>query len=691
MKFKLRIAGIAALLFIAAASYCASATEPVCAKHPCLFMTPAAVDAFKNNYKNWPGADFDSFRKANDGYRMKGIDVPALGGEYTQRYICPIHGTYLRFDPFEPKKHYCEKCGKYYEGEPYDSCWREFKHIMNIESAMNAGFIYQITGEKEYAEWARGMLLKYAENYKKYPAHGGPAGLGRLTSQSLDEAVWLLSAAAAYDYVADSPVMSEDDRNTIRKKLFIPIVQHLDLFPFGIHNIQVWESTASLAAGILTGKKNIINSASATLRDEIAKGITPDGLWYETSVGYHIYAMKPFAMLAVMCKNAGLDLCDNPKFGKIFTVLPKLLTPDGRRLPSINDYRHDVFIDETFPGMVAARYTLGDTSLDRLIASIAARTSQYDLIRQIPYLASVAPEEMRKEIEAYRQPGGGQPTAPADSSNMPQSGLTVLRRNGLYALIKYQPLSGGHDHLDRPEIVFFDHEREIYPDLGTVPYGHPLYRAYYRRTEAHNIVMVDGRQVAQNACENIQFEDTEDFTGVVVDCRELYDGVVIRRTIALTDTFFADVTVAESDKEHFYDWMLKINVATETFKIPGEDTWIAPVSVPSNPEISFNKTINLKSPIDFTFGGDSGRPLGLTLLPDGDSKLNTGTATGFRPNEKMPVLMWEKHGKKAIFAAVTGSKAEKIKIETDKNTISIITSTGKRLLINLETGKIKAE
>jgi hypothetical protein len=662
-------------LFISAPNAKAAA---VCREHPCVFMNAADVAALKQTIKDWDYAKqyFDELKAATDAFRARGLDVPALGGIYTQKYICPIHGKYLRFDPDQPHKHFCDLCNKYYESAELDGCWREFKHNINFDFALNASLIYQITGDSSYASWARQTLLYYADNYKKYPPHGGPAGLGRLTSQSLDEAVLLINAAAAYDLIADSPVMSYADRDAVTRKFLVPAARHVEGYPFGIHNIQVWQSTAMLVSGLLAGNSELTDRATATLRDEIDKGITPEGLWFETSVGYHIYAMKPFSVLAVVCRNQQLNVCDNPKFRKIFTVLPEITMPNNFALPPINDYRHNVNLAEMLPGAVAARYAFGDEYLDSLIYVLLGKNQS---IWTFMYL--------RRPVSNSKSPEW---TPPVKSSHLPGSGLTVLRRDGMYALIKYNRSQGGHDHNDRLEVLFNPGDGELYPDLGTVPYGHPLYRAYYRRTEAHNTIMVDGQQQYPSACDPLFFCDESDFTGVTVECKEIYDGVTVRRTLALTGDSLIDVTVVSSSADHTYDWFLHINSKDDK-------NWAAfpaksPIdAVSPNPEIVLRSQTTPKNgdTIFFQPASQSIPMDNITFYSSAPSSMYKGFATGYAPDEKMPFIMWRQEGKAAVFAAITsrGAKYNPKSTFTDKK-MTIETPAGRKIVISFSDGKI---
>ncbi|MEW6202010.1 MAG: alginate lyase family protein [bacterium] len=643
-------------------------------------MTPVDVEILKENIHSveWMSRYFQRMKSANDEYRSRGLEAPALGGGYTQNYICPTHGKYLRYDPDQPHRHFCKECNKYYEGAVLDACWRSMKHDQNIESARDAGLIYRISGDASYAEWARTVLVHYAKNYGRYPPQGGPAGLGRITSQSLNEAVWLINAATAYDLVADAQCMSDKDRELILKKLFVPAARHIRSFPFGIHNIQVWHSVAMLTAGLLGDSNSLTEEAMNTLCDEIEEGITKDGLWYETSVGYHLYAMKPFSMLAAIYRNRGLELCDSEKFRRYFTVLPEIAMPD-LSLPAINDYRHSVRLAEMTAGAVAARYVFNDTSFDPLIRKLGDELN-WDALERTAFVYYRVPEA-KTEPQLWQ--------LPKNSRHLPDSGITILRRNGLYALIKYNAYSGGHDHNDRLGVIFHSGDRKLFPDLGTVPYGHPLYRSWYRRTEAHNTIMVDGKQQEQTGCAPLGFYDEDDFTAVAVECGEIYSGVSIRRILLLADGALVDVTAANSAAHHTYDWFLHINSGDEMkWKSPGDSHVDA---LPPNPEIALSERIGFENETSVSFHStEAGTPAETisfyTIKP---SALYLGSATGFSPDEKMPIVMWRQEGTDGVFIAVTQLADHDLpKIDISDQELIFHTSKKKEITINFRDGKI---
>lgn len=355
----------------------------------------------------------------------------------------------------------------------------------------------------------------------------------------------------------------------------------------------------------------------------------------------------------------------------MFTAMPKLVMPDGK-LPALNDATRGRTLDESLLGLVAARYAFDDPSLDGIIDAIGERMNwKVDL-----------------QVFMYYVPPTGETSEwkyPENSVHMPGTGLTALRRGGQYALLKYNPYSGGHDHPDKLSIIYYAGGRELFPSRGTIQYGHPLYRDWYRKTEAHNTVMVDGQQQHKAECEALDFIDGDSATGVSVACRGISDGVTLARTIILIGEEFVDIFFARSYEVHKYDWFLHANaLAPEEIKALGEET--------PNPEMEFNSTSDIGEGETKTIKWipkDEGAPEMFTMLIPGiPGRIYEGVATGFYPNEKLPALMWRQEGKRALFLAVTSGIDPEVEGFIGEENLEVRLKVG-ILKINMNTGKIK--
>lgn len=185
------------------------------------------------------------------------------------------------------------------------------KHKENYMQMYQAGVVYQLTGEKKYAEFVRRMLLDYAEIYPDLPLH--PARFtktpGKIFYQVLNEAVWLTFTANAYDCVYDH--IPADERERIETRLFQPMVEFMEngvpdnYRAFNsMHNFGTWMAAGTGMIGYVMGDRDLVDKALKGSTKEGKTGFlaqldalfSPDG-YYDEGPGYQRYAIYPFVTL----------------------------------------------------------------------------------------------------------------------------------------------------------------------------------------------------------------------------------------------------------------------------------------------------------------------------------------------------------------------------------------------------------
>ena len=177
-------------------------------------------------------------------------DEPA--GHY-HHFFCPDHGIELTFDPQSPRAHRCPVDGAVFGGPPYDAAWRWFVNNRLSQWALHLGVLWQLEGDPTYAAQVTDILAGYAHRYEGYRSapHTGPQP-GIATFQTLDEAVWILPLAWAFDFTRST--MSDSAAETIVQQLLIPVAEFLiDCHYGGIHNFACWHNAAIATVGAVTG------------------------------------------------------------------------------------------------------------------------------------------------------------------------------------------------------------------------------------------------------------------------------------------------------------------------------------------------------------------------------------------------------------------------------------------------------
>ncbi|NLB55011.1 MAG: alginate lyase family protein, partial [Lentisphaerae bacterium] len=467
------------------------------------------------------------------------LKFPPRGGQHNTFYQCKKCQTALV--SLSETRHQCPICKKEYSGYPYDDVIFKRQHGSNLARMLSAAWGYAITDELKYAEFAATVLKGYAERYMNYPFHGSTKGNvlynalagGRLYEQTLSEASGMtLQIAPAYDLIYNSGVLSESDKKEIRDKLFVPILKNLAKHNTGINNWQSWHNAAMVTAGALIHDKSWvdrgINDSKNGFLFQLKKSLTPDGLWYESSWGYHFYALQALTASAEAARRLGMDLWDSEDLKKMFT-LPTSYTMANGSLPRFGD---DV-----------------DTNLSRFEFLMEIAYNAYKdpvllgMVSDKPSLHSIIFDRQEKSTK--------QPTRPK-SLLLEGAGHALLHSAGdagLSAALSFGGYGGYHGHLDKLSFVFYGYRSELAVDPGRAAsqaYRLPIHTEWYKATLSHNAIVVDGASQRAGSGKALLFGSSPEVTAVLAECNSAYRGVDHRRMLVLTPDYLLVVDFLKS-------------------------------------------------------------------------------------------------------------------------------------------------
>jgi hypothetical protein len=122
-----------------------------------------------------------------------------------------------------------------------------------------------------------------------------------------------------------------------------------------------------------------------------------------------------------------------------------------------------------------------------------------------------------KSLLRVSQPRGKGGALPSFTSrNMPASGFAVMRsdwtREALYLNINYGPYAGSHTHFDLLSFELYAYGAPLAVDAGIgATYDDPLHESWYRSSRAHNMVVVNGRNIDRDSArgEDVRWATTE--------------------------------------------------------------------------------------------------------------------------------------------------------------------------------------
>jgi hypothetical protein len=543
----------AALGFICCSFGSLAQTDASLPPHPRLLLNEEGVQQLKQRVAaaSWAKASWEQLKANTEKALLSPVELPPRGGNWSHNYVCPTHGARLsqgrKIGPWQ-WEHICPVGDHVLRGDvskatlDFDGNAIAAIHGAYAEQAVNDGLVYQVTGDKRFAVRAREILLAYAERYLKYGLHDnqGKSGQGgRVASQSLTEASWLIDMAEGADLVWDT--FSQNERELLAAKLFRPALDQV-ILPrrLGIHNIQCRHNSAIGLVGYLLGDEKLIKIAiddpAMGYRQQLAKGVHDDGMWLEGSSGYHFYTMSGLWPLAEAARNCGLELY-NEKYRAMFDGPLNLAMPN-LTLPNFND-----------SGTVALR---GQSDLYELA---------FARYHNNAYLPLLKDSERRGRLAllfgVVDLPPCG-PSATTGCRNSPASGYAILQQgtntDATWLCLKYGPHGGGHGHPDKNSFVLYSRGKIVGTDAGTHAYGSPLHRDWDKTTLAHNTLVIDETSQAPATGKCIAFGTEHGVDYAITDAGPIYKGVKYTRSVAmLTPEVIVFVDQVESDAPHALD------------------------------------------------------------------------------------------------------------------------------------------
>jgi hypothetical protein len=463
------------------------------------------------------------------------------------------------------------------------------RHKQNYREMFAAGLLFQITGEEQYAGFVRDMLDAYADIYPDLPPHplAYNQRAGKLFHQTLNEQVWLVHTAVAYDNVYDW--LSEEQRARYEANIFRPMAEWFSVRNEAvfnrIHNHGTWAVAAVGMIGYVMGEDHYVQQALHGSQLDGEGGFlaqldllfSPDGYYMEGP--YYIrYAMMPFFFFAEAVER------NSPEVG-IYKHR------DGILEKALFSLLQTSFPDGVFPPINDASRSMGVSAPEVVLAADLAFTrfgSDPNLlgvagIQNEVVLNGSGLEVARAYAQSTSEPVMDFPSVEfTDGPNGDRGGLGILRtgrgQDATMLVMKYGVHGSGHGHFDKLHFMLYDQGREVIPDYGfsrwvniEPKYGGrylPENDSYAMQTIAHNTVVVD--ETTQNGFVERDAEalsglrhfadlSNPDVQVVSALANGYWDGVDMQRTLFLVNddrlehpvTF--DLYKITSEERHQYD------------------------------------------------------------------------------------------------------------------------------------------
>jgi len=484
-------------------------------------------------------------------------------------------------------------------------------HKANGFLLYDVGQLYELTGDKNYADFAGQAMMDYAVVYPSWKLHPAKKeqSPGRMFWQNLNESMFLLNVAQCYNAIKDA--LSEEQREKIETDLLRNMADFLSVEApetFNkVHNHGTWATAAVGLTGYAIGDDEYVEKALMGLDKSGEAGFikqmdvlfSPDG-YYNEGPYYHRFALKPFVIFAqaVQKNNPDLKIFEK-RDGILKKAIYSLIQQNyGGLFFPINDAIKEKGIrtDELLNGVAIAYDLTRDTGL----LSIAAEQDTFVLTPESRKLAIdlAAGKATPFDYKSMRLGDGPQGTEGAldilRASNDPK-GLAVVAKNTSQGL--------GHGHFDKMGLLVYDAGHEILRDYGAARFlnveakygGHylPENNKYAKQTVAHNALVVDETSHFngdvkignQHAPKLGSFIDDGDVKLTSAEIETAYQGVRIDRSVAIIEDaafdgpVIIDLVEAHSESLHSYDLPFHYNghLIETNFEVKADPTSRAPL------------------------------------------------------------------------------------------------------------------
>lgn len=458
-------------------------------------------------------------RSAVDKWYAKTRDRVDLQAGLPNDYVDPKTGVALQWtvDSPEPAN------GTTAKEIAFKGAWVAIMRQVNIDFALDAARIYQVTGDTKMAETAASQLDFYADSYNKWPLRTA-VGNSRMFGQTLEEATTVLSLLETAH--ALGPYVSSARKAKWRDGLFFPIAVNLQAYSWGsLNNMNLWCAVATAAIGMEHGNATWTDAGLTGPRSVAAvmtQGVTKDGIWYEGSFAYNNYVVLAMARLFDLAALAGRADVINKYAPDVQRMLlaPVLYRFDDGSLPSPNDSRSAIApVDKPTHG---AMYRHVPTTYGLQYAyGIRSWASLSD-----PPIVPTSDPKLPAVQTIYS----------------PDTGFASLRAGSWQAFIHYGQKTQAHAQAEALTFELAHGTINISRDAGTSnSYGSLQHKEYFSQGLGNNVPLVDGQGADGYAMGEVKAFDPIGGTLDVLQANYRSDASA-RRTFRLETTGFSETT-----------------------------------------------------------------------------------------------------------------------------------------------------
>jgi hypothetical protein len=414
----------------------------------------------------------------------------------------------------------------------------------------NMGAVYALSGEEKYGDYARKLLLAYADAHPGYGIGARPGfnhDPSKVFDQRLGDAIWLIQVARGYDLVHDLPALTAEERKHIEDDLVRASARHIAANSAHLTAPTNWSAIGTLAvlmAGCATDDADLINLAlygPGGSRDNVRGGvffhfgpqcIDTDGMWAEGAMGYQFMALEALVADAEVLWHRGIDLYRyrDCALKRLFDSPLQYVYPD-LKTPAMHDSGYGSIIDR-------------DSFLYEFAYRRYGDPKHLLVLNQTGLHLDAQFQKFPVSVLYDRDPAAPVTATEWKSVNLSGVGYGILRNTtgagSVSLLLDYGP-DRSHGHPDKLNLDLWAFGDRLLPDPGSVWYEEPMYRLWYHTTMAHNTLCVDELEQRPCGAEQLVYGPADSMGIQRARTDEAYAGVTMDRAVFLTPEYLADV------------------------------------------------------------------------------------------------------------------------------------------------------
>lgn len=395
----------------------------------------------------------------NDDYKL-------LSG-WIHDFYCDKDGAELIFDENNSSFFLCPLCHLKYDDLKRKRAWilkYRYKVFQDLE---NRSFKFLETKNKEDLEYIIEVLKFYGINYEKFLIHDKDGNIyqvesekntGRITSQGLNEAMVMIRIVKTVFNVAN--YLDNELKKVILEDMFDCSFKLLKSQVKRIHNIDFYIVIAIGMMGILSDNKEMLDFAfqgNFSVFKQLEEGITKEYFWYEGSFHYHMFILKPILEMLILAKKVNYRIDE-----KYYRIVKKM----------IDSILKVTFNDSSFPSP-------NDGWPNRGISNYME-------------VFTLAKAVFKADFKIN-----------TETCHFVDTGFSMLKNEYYQVFVKYGGKNCSHAHPDFLNLEIKLGNYFLTHDLSTSGYGSVISKNYYKKTYAHNTVVINGDDHNKDAVSKI--------------------------------------------------------------------------------------------------------------------------------------------------------------------------------------------